>query len=1157
MSGFVHLHNHSDYSLLDGACRIRDYAQRASELGMQHVALTDHGNMSGAIHFERECRAKGLNPVIGCEVYVAVGSRFARPGSGPKNHHLVLYAKNEEGYRNLMLLTSKGFLEGFFYRPRIDDELLELHHEGLMASAACLSGEIPRAVFNGDWEKAKSRSLYYRDLFGEGNFWLEVMNHGIEEEEIVRKGMRRLSQETDIPIIATNDVHFLNRDHANAHDVFICIATGKKQSEEKRLKAENPEFYFKTEEEMRDLFPDFPDAIENTVKLAEKCDLTIPKPGPLLPHYDIPKEYSSPESCLRHLAETGLKERYPEIHAENRNSDEWKKIKDRLDYELKVIIDMGYSGYFLIVWDFIDWARKHDIPVGPGRGSGAGSIVAYSLRITDIDPLKYGLLFERFLNPERISMPDFDIDFCFERRNEVIEYVHSKYGRDNVAGICTFGTLKTRAVLKDVARVLDIPFNEANAISKLVPPIPAEYNVPGGEKKKMSVSWALDLAPELKKYRERGGVYEELFKISSILEGMNRHVSTHACGQVIGQSILTDYVPIHKDSKTGDVNSAYTMDIIEQCGLVKMDFLGLKTLTLLKNCELLIRKKIPDFDLDQIPENDEKTFTMLSKGHSEAIFQFESQGMQRVLRDAKPSSIEDLIALNALYRPGPLKNIPRYTAAKRNRNTIVYPHPDLKQILEPTYGVIVYQEQVMKVAQIIAGFSLGKADILRNAMSKKKKEEMPKLKSEFLEGAVKKGYSVELARRIFEILEPFADYGFNKSHAAAYSIIAYKTAYCKINFPAEFWAANLTNEINDADSLKLYLNYARADGIKLLAPDVNRSEVIFTVSNDQIIYGLKGIKGMGEASVRAIIEARETKGRFLSLADFLEKVDSKALNRKVLEASILSGLFDPIEKHNRATLLHNVDRMLEIVSRKRKNDQLGQGSLFDDMDDNMEASFQYEKVEAWSSSELLAREKETLGLYVSGHPLDPYRKVWEKAVNLNLSRFDSALNSKTYTILGLLRNVRFSYTRRKQKMAAAELDDYNGTVKLVVFSKTLKDYESLLVEDTVVGIIGCVDNNSSNPSIKVAEVMKPEKLKAADFPDIHVELADMSCSEETLIDFRTFIQDFPGPGQLYLHVPENGGRRIVKASKHLTLAVDDSSLEQIQNNSAVAAAWKE
>lgn len=1146
MSGFVHLHNHSDFSLLDGACRIEDYINRATELGMKHLALTDHGNLFGALRFEQSCHRAGINPIVGSEVYVAPGSRFVKPSSGPKSHHMVLYARNEEGYRNLMILTSKGYTEGFYYRPRIDDELLEKHHEGIMASAACLGGEIPRAIQAGDWDKARERALYYNGLFGDGNFYLEVMNHGIPEEEIVRKGMRKLHEETGIPIIATNDVHFLEKEHANAHDIFICISTGKKQTDDKRMKTENPEFYFKTEEEMRTLFSDFPDAIENTVKLAERCDLTIPQPGPLLPHYEIPEQFADPESYLRHLTFEGMKIRYPDASGEEKQA-----IEERADFELKVLFDMGFAGYFLIVWDFIDWARRHDIPVGPGRGSGAGSIVAYALKITDIDPLKYELLFERFLNPERVSMPDFDVDFCFERRGEVIDYVHEKYGHDNVAGICTFGTLKTKAVLKDVARVLDIPFSESNAITKVVP----EGKTQDG--RKINVKVALEVEPQLKEFYDRGGVYKDLFDVASVLEGMNRHISTHACGKVIGRSVLTDYVPLIKDQKTGDIVTAYTMDIIEPCGLVKMDFLGLKTLTLLKNCENLIRKHNPDFNLENIPEDDAATFKMLGEGHSEAVFQFESQGMQKILKDAKPASIEDLIALNALYRPGPMQYIPQFVESKHGRQKIQYPHPDLVEVLKPTYGVIVYQEQVMKVAQIIGGFSLGKADILRRAMSKKKEKEMAKMELEFVEGAIAKGYEGKLAKDIFEMLKPFAGYGFNKSHAAAYSVVAYKTAYCKANYPAEFWAANLTNEIDSTDTLKNYLGFTRDEGIEILPPDINLSDRTFTVSDGRVVYGLMGIKGMGQAAADAVIEARTIRGTFKDFPDFLEKADLKSINRKVLETGIQGGLFDSIESRNRATLLHNLDPVLEASLKKKEDESVGQVSLFADAAEEVEAEITWEVVDGWSESELLRLEKELLGFYVSGHPLDTYRSTWEKTANLDIRKIERSSTDKPYTILGMIKNVRSLVTRKGDRMAFAVLEDFNGTVELTVFSRTYEKYGHLLVEDAIVGVIGKVDLSRDNPQIKVDEIRVPDELKVIGVPEIHIELVDNEYSEEDLIDLRSFFQDIPGPGTLFLHIPENGSRTVVKASNQLGLSVDDFAINRIKDRKAVAAAWKE
>ncbi len=1146
MSGFVHLHNHSDYSLLDGACRISDYVKKAVDLGMKHLALTDHGNLFGALHFEQACHAAGINPVVGCEVYVAPGSRFVKPTNGPKSHHMVLYVRNEEGYRNLMILTSKGYIEGFYYKPRIDDELLEKHHEGLIASTACMAGEIPRALQAGDFEKAKSKALFYRDLFGEGNFYLEVMNHGIPEEKTIRKGMRRLHEETGIPIIATNDIHFLEKEHANAHDIFICISTGKKQTDTKRLKTENPEFYFKTEEEMRSVFPDFPDAIENTVKLAEKCNLTIPQPGPQLPHYEIPEQFASPESYLQHLTYEGLKVRYPDVDEETQ-----KTISQRADFELKVLFDMEFAGYFLIVWDFIDWARRHDIPVGPGRGSGAGSIVAYALKITDIEPLKYELLFERFLNPERVSMPDFDVDFCFERRGEVIEYVHKKYGQENVAGICTFGTLKTKAVLKDVARVLDIAFSESNAISKLVP----EGKTPDG--RKINVKIALELEPQLKEFYDRGGVYKDLFDVAAVLEGMNRHVSTHACGKVIGRSILTDYVPLIKDQKSGDIITAYTMDIIEPCGLVKMDFLGLKTLTLLKNCETLIRLHSPSFNLEKIPEDDEPTFRMLGKGRSEAVFQFESQGMQKILKDAKPASIEDLIALNALYRPGPMQYIPQFIDSKNGKQKIKYPHPDLEEVLKPTYGVIVYQEQVMKVAQIIGGFSLGKADILRRAMSKKKEKEMAKMEVEFVEGAEAKGYDPKQAKEIFEMLKPFAGYGFNKSHAAAYSVVAYKTAYCKANYPAEFWAANLTNEINDNDTLKNYLAHTRDEGIEILPPDINLSDKTFTVSDGRVVYGLMGIKGMGQAAAEAVINARKTNGAFSDFPDFLEKTDLKSTNRKMLEAGIQAGLFDSIESRNRATLLHNLDAVLEAALKKKEDEAVGQVSLFADAAEEVEANLNWEEVDGWSGSELLRLEKELLGFYVSGHPLDTYREIWNKTSNLDLNKIKRSSSDKPYTVLGMIKNVRNLVTRKGDRMAFAELEDFNGTVELTVFSRTYEKYGHLLVEDAILGVIGKVDLSRDKPQIKVDEIKVPDELKIIGVPEIHIELVDDEYSEEDLIDLRSFFQDIPGPGALFLHIRENGIKTVVKASNQLGIAVDDITINRINDKPAVAAAWKE
>ena len=901
---FVHLHNHSDYSLLDGAVKVDWYADLVAKLGMKHIALTDHGNLFGAIHFHNACRVQGVNPIIGCEAYIAHGQRDDKtpdPRIAERkryHYHMVLYCKNETGYRNLVQLVSLANIEGFHYKPRMDDELLARYCEGLMASSACLGGEIPQLILAGQPDEAERRAIFYRDLFGEGNFWLEVMRHGIAEEETVLQAIKGMSQRTGIPIIATNDIHYLQREHAEAHDALVCIGRKKTVSstDRKRMKLDMPEFYLKTPKQMYELFADMPEALENTVKLAEKCDLNLPKPGPILPIYQIPAGFASLEEFFRNLVWRSTQERYGATLS--------PAVRQRVEYELNTICELDFVGYFLIVWDFIRWARENGISVGPGRGSGAGSIIAYVLEITDVDPLQYNLLFERFLNTERVSMPDFDIDFCFERRGEVIDYVMRKYGKDNVAGICTFGTFKTKAVLKDIARVLDISFDESNYITSLVPD------------DAKNLAQALEKEPKLQEFRDKGAQYQKLFDMSAILEGMSRHVSTHACGIVIGREPISHYVPLHKD-KNDTLSTQFTMDLIEPCGLVKMDFLGLKTLTLLDKIEILVRKSTPKFSFRDIPADDVATFAMLGRGESRAVFQFESEGMQKILAEAKPNSIEDLIALNALYRPGPMQFIDKFIENKKNPGKIQYPHQDLRKTLEATYGVIVYQEQVMEVAQIIGGFSLGKADIMRRAMGKKKEKEMHSLKLEFMDGAVAKGYTQSLAEGIFEMLIPFAGYGFNKSHAAAYSILAYKTAYSRANFPTEFMAANLSNEIGNPTAFRNYINELDRMNIRLLPPDINLSERYFTVDGNSIIFGLQGIKNVGSAAVAEIISKREKNGPFKGFLDFIERVDLRKVNRKTVETLIRAGVLRQVEKqYNQATMLHNLEHLCNSIGKR-------------------------------------------------------------------------------------------------------------------------------------------------------------------------------------------------------------------------------------------------
>jgi len=863
MAEFVHLHNHTDYSLLDGAASIPKLIRKAKSLGMPGIAITDHGNMFGAMSFEKECRDFGLNPIIGCEFYVAGGSRFEKTGmeNGNKYSHLILIAENSIGYRNLLKLTSASYTEGFYYKPRIDDELIVANAKGLIASTACLAGEIPSLILSGKLDQATKKISFYKELFGEDHFYLELQDHGLDEQKVVNRELVRLSKKLDLPLLATNDIHYVEEGDAIAHDILLCIGTNRKRDDSSRMRFPNDQFYLKSTEEMASIFAEVPEAIVNTLKINEMAALKIEFPGPLLPDYQVPEEFSSPEEYLRHIARRGFQSRYPNPDAE---------VIQRLEYELDIIIKMGFTGYFLIVWDFINWAKEHGIPVGPGRGSGAGSIVAYSMRITDIDPLKYDLLFERFLNPERVSMPDFDVDFDFERRGEVIDYVTQKYGSDRVAQIITFGTLKAKAVIKDVARALDIPFDEANQIAKLVPEDP-----------KMTLHKAIKMEPKLAAL-EHNPSYSELFSIAAKLENLHRHSSIHAAGIVIGKTALIDYVPLYKDPKTGLIATQYTMEYLEGCGLVKMDFLGLKTLTLIRNTMELLRKRGIYLKEEDIPEDDSKTFKMLSEGKSTSIFQFESQGMQSILKRAKPSSIEDLIALNALYRPGPMEFIDQYIDSKNGKIAISYPHPSLEKYLKGTYGVIVYQEQVMQVAREVAGYSLGRADLFRRAMGKKKPEILQKEEEPFIEGALARGYSREEAKRIFDILTPFAGYGFNKSHAAAYSVIAYRTAYLKANYSAEFMAANLTNEISNTDKLTEYISEARQMGLSVLPPDINRSDAKFTVDNGQIIYGFLGIKGVGEGIAMDIQKERESHGKFKDFLDFLTRMNDAGINRKTM-----------------------------------------------------------------------------------------------------------------------------------------------------------------------------------------------------------------------------------------------------------------------------------
>ncbi|MBN2051845.1 MAG: DNA polymerase III subunit alpha [Spirochaetales bacterium] len=1140
MPDFVHLHNHSDYSLLDGASPLSRMVKKAKTLGMKHLALTDHGNLFGALKFYKACQTSEIHPIIGCEFYLAPDSRLKKTGSeqGNRYHHLIALAKNKTGYKNLIALSSLAYTEGFYYKPRIDDQVLAEHAEGLIGSSSCLAGEIPRLILQGDEEGAYKKACYYGDLFGKDNFYLELQDHGLKEQAVVNKALVDISRRSGLPLIATNDNHYLDREDANAQDILICIGTNKKKLERERMRFQTDQFYMKSPEEMNALFSEIPEALRNTLAIAERCDLTIDLPGPLLPDYEIPEGFSSPDEYLKHLTLRGLDDRYPGYS---------EAIANRAEYELSVITSMGFTGYFLIVWDFIHWAHQQHIPVGPGRGSGAGSIVAYALKITDIDPLKYSLLFERFLNPERVSMPDFDIDFCYEGRGQVIDYVTSKYGTDKVGQIITFGTLKSRAVLRDVARVLDLPYAESDSIAKLVP---------GGIK--VTLKDALAQEPKLEEIRKQGGVHEELIDTALRLEGLHRHASTHAAGIVIARTALTDYVPLYRDPKTGSISTQYTMDLLEECGLVKMDFLGLKTLTLIKHTEDLIKKVDPHFDIDKIPEDDKKTFAMLGEGSSTCVFQFESTGMQAVLKKAKPESIEDLIALNALYRPGPMDNIDQFCRAKSGREPINYLLPALEPVLKETYGVIVYQEQVMEIARIVGGYTLGQADILRRAMGKKKEEVMTEEKLRFIEGAIKGGYNIKDAEAIFDLLVPFAGYGFNKSHAAAYSVLAYKTAFLKANYPAEFMAANLTNEINDTEKLREYINEATRMNLKVMPPDINLSEKTFTVNRGNIVYGLIGIKNVGGAAVDAIITERNTAGPFESPVDFLMRVDGKTVNRKVLETLIQTGVFDQFGTP-RAMLMYNLDRVLEFVSRSKEFRQYGQASLFDGAEEPVDASPVLEPVTEWPERELLKFEKEMLGFYVSGHPMDAYRSIWEKVRNIDFQNPERSTRGKTYTTLGIITSLREIQTKKGPLMAFLRLEDYTGSMEIVFFPEIWEQYRTKLQADDIIAIRGTLDDRRGTNQLIVEEVMSPEELDCREALEVHIEFENGRYEEDELVALRSLCMDYPGNCRVFLHLPENGnnGRCIIKASDQITTTWNKSLEAELRHLPFVREVWKE
>ena len=1063
---FTHLHVHTEYSLLDGSNKINEYVSRVKELGMDSAAITDHGVMYGVIDFYRAAKAAGINPILGCEVYVAPGSRFDREvGSGDdRYYHLVLLAENNQGYQNLMKIVSKGFVEGFYYKPRVDLELLREYHEGLIALSACLAGEVARYLQKGMYEDGKKAALRYQEIFGEGNFFLELQDHGIPQQQMVNQQLMRMHQETGIQLVATNDVHYTYETDADSHDILLCLQTGKKLTDTDRMRYEGGQYYVKSEEEMAALFPYAPEALENTHKIAQRCHVDIEFGNTKLPRYDVPDGYTSWE-YLNKLCREGLEERYDPVTEE---------LESRLDYELTTIKNMGYVDYFLIVWDFIKYARDHEIMVGPGRGSAAGSLVAYTLGITQLDPIRYDLLFERFLNPERVSMPDIDVDFCFERRQEVIDYVVRKYGKDCVVQIVTFGTLAARGVIRDVGRVLDMPYAQVDTIAKM---IPQELNI--------TIDKALEMNPELKKtYDEQEDVHH-LIDMAKRLEGLPRHTSMHAAGVVISQKAVDEYVPLSR-AQDGTIVAQFTMTTLEELGLLKMDFLGLRTLTVIQNAAKMVEKdRGITLDMSHIDYNDSKVLASLGTGRTDGVFQLESSGMKNFMKELKPQSLEDVIAGISLYRPGPMDFIPQYIRGKNRPDTIRYDCPQLEPILSPTYGCIVYQEQVMQIVRNLAGYTLGRSDLVRRAMSKKKASVMEKERQNFVygneqegvPGCIANGISEKTANKIYDEMTDFAKYAFNKSHAAAYAIVAYQTAYLKYYYSVEFMAALMTSVIEMPAKVAEYIQVCRQMGIQILPPDINNGERGFSVDQGRIRYGLSAIKSVGRPVIESLVKERRENGIYRTLSDFIER-NSGQVNKRAIENFIKAGALDCLPGNRQQKMLV-YSRVVDHISQNKKNSMAGQMSLFDLVGEEDKKAYEISMpdVGEYAKEVILAFEKDVLGIYLSGHPLEQYRGILEKNISAKTTDFQPdeetglsvVMDNQKVVVGGMVTEKTIKYTKNNKVMAFVTLEDLVGTVEVVVFPRDYEKYQSLLDEDARVLIQGRVSAEDDKASKLILE----------------------------------------------------------------------------------------
>jgi DNA polymerase-3 subunit alpha len=1117
---YVHLHNHSEYSLLDGAFRIEDLISTAKGMKMGAVAITDHGNLFGAIPFYREAEKQGVKPIIGMETYIAPGKldERGRQGAKARNEHLTLLAKDLQGYRNLIELSSRAFLEGFYYKPRIDLELLEEHSSGLIAMSGCLQGGLSRRLLRGDREGALELAGRLRSIFEPGDFYIELQNHGIEEELRAIPELTSLASELGLPLVVTNDCHFCNREDHDAHDVLLCIQTGKDLDDPQRVLRSNPDTYFKSPEEMAALFPEHGEGLEATIEIAEKCNLVLEEEGSHLPRFPIPEEFSGADAYLEHLVMENLEGRVRAVDED---------VLARAHYELDVIKRMKFSGYFLVVWDIVRAAKEMGVFVGPGRGSAAGSLACYSLGITSINPLENGLLFERLLNPERISMPDIDVDFSDERRQEVIEYIINKYGKENVCQIITFGRMAARAVVRDVGRVLKVPYGDVDKLAKMIPAQPGTR-----------LTKALEMVPELRERYEQDPTVKRLIDLSLSLEGLARHASTHAAGIVITPTRLMDHVPLFRTNK-GEVTTQYEMNVLEQLGILKIDILGLKTLSHVERALQLIKEhEGVELQVVDIPLDDEKTFELLKKGQTTAVFQLESDGMQQLLRKLEPSVFGDVVAVNALYRPGPLGAgmVSDFIECKHGRKKISYEHKSLEPILRETYGVILYQEQVMRIASDLAGFTLGQADILRRAMGKKKKSEMEKQRERFIQGAVDRGIPKRKAQTIFERMAFFSGYGFNKSHSAAYAMVSMKTAYLKTHYPAAFMAAALTSDMSDTNRLVILLNECRDLGLVVHPPDINSGGVEFGLANGEIQYGLAAVKNIGAQAVRAIVECREEDGPFSSLFDLCDRVDLRIVNRRIIENLIQSGALDGLPG-NRAQKMASLDRVIAEAQKRQSAKERGQTLLDLSIGGSIEADMPLESVPDWEESVRLHREKESLGFYFSGHPLDRYRGILGKILSVDSSTMQEKGEREPVILAGLISDQRVVIDRKGNPMSFVTMEDFHGSYEVIVFSSCYQKQRGKLLQDSIVVVKGKISVRDRGEGKVIAdEIYTIDEALRFLSRKVHVTLRSDSFGMNELEVLRDVVGRYPGERDLVIHWRKNGSEKYIVRSRNMSIA---------------------